>query len=130
MRGRPPSSSEAERELVRQLAADGLSIRKIAAVVFGDARYRGRVERIGRRQVSSPRPDDVGEDSTVPAEEHELPPIRELLDRHRQRLAGATDLPSLKEIALLLKLEQQLETDEMLECLNALTRHPRDASAQ
>ena len=45
----PPSSSEAEREGVRQLAADGLSIRRIAAVVFGDARYRGRVERILRR---------------------------------------------------------------------------------
>jgi len=114
---------------VQALASQGASKRKIAEIVFGDARFHGRVERIGRRQVSSPRPDDVGEDSTVPAEEHELPPIRELLDRHRQRLAGATDLPSLKEIALLLKLEQQLETDEMLECLNALTREPADATA-
>ena len=29
-----------------------------------------------------------------------------------------------------MKLERMVETDEMLEQLNALTRHPRDASAQ
>ena len=33
---------------MRRLAAEGLSIRKIAGEVFGDTRLRGRVERILR----------------------------------------------------------------------------------
>ena len=40
----------------------------------------------------------------------------------RGRLASADELPSLKEIELLLKLEQQVEAQETLEPLNALTR--------
>jgi hypothetical protein len=129
-RGRPLAATPDQVEQVQALASQGASKRKIAEIVFGDARFHGRVERIGRRQASSPRPDDVSEDGTVLAGEPELPPIRELLNRYRQRLANASDLPSLKEIALLLKLEHQVETDEMLEQLNALTREPADASAQ
>jgi hypothetical protein len=45
----------------------------------------------------------------------ELPAIRELLNHHRRRLANAGELPSLKEIELLLKLEQQVETQASLE---------------
>ena len=129
-RGRPLAATPDQVEQVQALASQGASKRKIAEIVFGDACFHGRVERIGRRQVSSPRLDDVSEDSTVQADEPELPPIRELLNRHRRRLAHADELPSLKEIALLMKLERMVETDEMLEQLNALTRHPRDASAQ
>jgi hypothetical protein len=47
----------------------------------------------------------------------ELPSIRELLNLHRRRLANAGELPSLKEIELLLKLEQKVEAQEMLERL-------------
>jgi len=54
-----------------------------------------------------------------------LPSIRELLNRHRRRLANSDDLPSLKEIELLLKLEREVEAQEELERLTALTREVR-----
>ena len=41
-----------------------------------------------------------------------------------ERLATADELPSLKEIELLMKLERQLEVAEMVEQANALTREP------
>ena len=53
----------------------------------------------------------------------ELASFRELLDRHRERLALAGDLPSLKDIELLIKLERQLESAETVERLNDLTRY-------
>jgi hypothetical protein len=89
---------------------------------------RGRVQRILRRRSSSPPHRLRGEQAPVTAEEvpqrdeRALPSSRALLDRHRRRLASADDLPSLKEIALLLKLERQVEAQETLERLNALTR--------
>ena len=61
------------------------------------------------------------------ADEEELPSIRKLLNRHRRRLAKAGELPSLKEIELLLKLERQVDAQEELEHLNALTRGPTSA---
>jgi len=109
------------------LAAEAVSERKIAEIVFGDARYRGRVERLLRKRSSASPRELPGEhapasDKGTAADEQELPSIRELLNRHRRRLANAGELPSLKEIDLLLKLEQQVEAQETLERLNALTR--------
>jgi hypothetical protein len=108
------------------LAAEGLSERKIAELVFGDARYRGRVERILRPRSSSPACELPGEQASAgdksTGDELELPSIRELLNRHRRRLASSGDLPSLKEIELLLKIEREVEAGEELEHLNALTR--------
>ncbi len=126
LRGRPRAATPAQVEQFRLLAAEAVSERKIAEIVFGDARYRGRVERLVHgSNSSSARPlpgEHAPEDKGIRADEHELPSIRELLDRHRQRLAEAGELPSLKELQLLLKLEQQVETQEALERLNALTR--------
>jgi predicted RNA polymerase sigma factor len=103
-----------------------VSERKIAEIVFGDARYRGRVERIRRRQASSLARAVISRDGAVGADDQGggagLPTIRELLDRHRRRLANTDELPSLKEIELLMKLERAVEADETLERLNALTR--------
>jgi hypothetical protein len=75
-RGRPLAATPDQVEQVHALASQGASKRKIAELVFGDARFHGRVERIGRRQVSSPMNDDVIEDRSVLADEPELPPIR------------------------------------------------------
>jgi len=50
------------------------------------------------------------------------PRSAKLLERHRRRLASAGELPSLKEIELLLKLEREIEADETLERPNALSR--------
>jgi hypothetical protein len=44
--GRRPRWTKAERERVLELAAQGASQRAIAEAIFGDARLRGRVERI------------------------------------------------------------------------------------
>jgi hypothetical protein len=126
-RGRPRAATPEQVEQVRSLAAEGVSERKIAEIVFGDARYRGRVERILRPRNSSLALELPGEHASVDdkatgADEQKLPSIRELLNRHRRRLASAGDLPSLKEIELLLKLEREVEAQEELEHLNALTR--------
>jgi hypothetical protein len=48
--------------------------------------------------------------------------FRELLNRHRRRLAESADPPALSKIELLLKLEREVEAQETLERLNALTR--------
>jgi len=127
-RGRPPVATPEQVDKVRSLSAQKVSERKIAELVFGDARYRARVERILRRRGSSPTGDLPGEHSAVKpdkgaqAGELELPSVRELLNRHRRRLASAGELPSLKEIELLIKLERQVEAQETLERLTALTR--------
>jgi hypothetical protein len=127
--GRPRAATSAQVVQIRSLAAEAVSERKIAELVFGDARYRGRVERILRpwsaasaRQL--PGEQAPGNDNGTGAEP-ELPSIRELLNRHRRRLANSGELPSLKEIELLLKLERQLEAQEELEHLNALTREAK-----
>jgi hypothetical protein len=116
-------------EQIRSLAAEAVSERKIAEIVFGDAHYRGRVERLLRPTSSPPAGELPGEHARAAegpgADEPELPPIRELLNRHRRRLASSGDLPSLKEIELLLKLEREVGTQEELEYLNALTREVR-----
>jgi hypothetical protein len=117
----------AQVEQVRSLAAEAVSERKIADIVFGDARFRGRVERLLRPPSSSPACELSGEHDpacgkSTWADEAELPSIRELLNGHRRRLASSGDLPSLKEIELLLKLERRVETQETLEYLTALTR--------
>jgi DNA-directed RNA polymerase specialized sigma24 family protein len=103
------------------------SARQIAKRVFGDARYHGRVERVLRAEsaeaAATPAPEPHGVDRHG-REAGDLPTIRELLDRHRKRLAAAEDLPSLKEIELLMKLERQLDAAETVAGLNELTRHP------
>jgi len=127
-RGRPPVATPEQVDKVRSLSAQKVSERKIAELVFGDARDRARVERILRRRGSSPTGDLPGEHSAVKpdkgaqAGEPELPSVRELLNRHRRRLASGGELPSLKEIELLIKLERQVEAQETLERLTALTR--------
>ena len=45
-KGRKRSFSDEQRQRVLELAAQGASQREIAIKVFGDVRFRGRVERI------------------------------------------------------------------------------------
>ena len=124
-RGRPLTASPDEIERVLELAAQGMSRRKVAETVFGDARYRGRVERILKREVFAAARDDLHDASARARasveEPNELQLVRELLDRHRRRLAEA-DLPSLKEIELLLRLERRVKAAETVEFARALTR--------
>src|ERR671927_1916724 len=52
--GRGAKATAAQRAEVERLAAEGVSVRRIAVQVFGDARFRGRVERILHRPASEP----------------------------------------------------------------------------
>jgi hypothetical protein len=124
-KGRPIAATRARVNDVHRLVQEGLSKREIAARVFGDARYYGRVERILCRPTSrrpNQEPSADGLMDAAPQGSHAW--IRELLDRHRERLANADELPSLKDIELLMKLERQLEVAETVERLNAITRDP------
>jgi len=121
-RGRRPAATDAQVEEVRRLAGEGASRREIATIVFGDPRYRGRVDRILRKSE--------GPTTLEPTPRNHLPSgdasdtrrwLREMLDRHRERLAGE-ELPSLQEIKLVMELERRLEAVETVEQANALTR--------
>lgn len=128
-RGRPTVATRAQRARVERLAAEGASVRQIAAAVFGAARYRGRVERILRpRADPAPAPgayrDPKGEvdlSAVLPASDA-APLLRELFNMYMQRVASGEIEPSVAELARLADLERRLEAKEQLERLNALTR--------
>lgn len=121
-KGRPRAATRAEVEEVQRLADAGLSKREIASRVFGDVRYHGRVERVLSRPPSPATANIDTEGFVSPTRQENRAFFRELLDRHRERLANEGELASLKEIELLMRLERQLETAEMIERANALTR--------
>ena len=111
---------------VRRLAASGLSIRSIAAQVFGDARLRGRVERILNRPA-----DAAEEPEAVRAREAELTEfgcldrvaqVRWLLDRRLADWAARDGGPSGRELLALLKAEGQLRSFEEFDRLQAARR--------
>jgi len=108
-RGRPRASTETQRERVRRLAADEWSRRQIAKDVFGDARYRGRVERIlrltPRRLSAVAQPTDDAQLMTdrLPAAANGGSSLPGLVDRYRRSLARDCE-PSLSEIERLLQI--------------------------
>lgn len=116
-RGRPRASTEDQAERVRRLAEDGYSHRQIAAAVFGDARYRGRVERMLRsKRRALPDIDQLtanaqlGLDNLLP-DDMNVPTLRELVDRYKRSLATRSDSPSLVDLERLLRLEQRVGND-------------------
>jgi hypothetical protein len=126
--GRGTTASAAQRAQVRQLIAEGCSIRETAAKVFGDARYRGRVERI-LRTPSGP--------STSPGSESdedlsELPPtqlLRLLFERRLAWVASREVPPSASELHHLLKVQLMLHHREALERSIAATRETADTAS-
>jgi hypothetical protein len=128
--------ARAERAEVERLANEGLSVRQIAAEVFGHARFRGRVERILRRPAVEsetthasrselPRPDVPNELDGLGTTEL----LRVLFERRLARLAASEEPPSLNELRNLLDVYRQLETRERFEQTQALTRNRRERSA-
>src|SRR5713101_5426842 len=118
-RGRGAKATLAERAEVERLAAAGGSVRGIAAEVFGDARYRGRVERIlgkpvgsatGAPLVADPLLEgvDVTELGTVPS-------TRFLLERLLASWVSGGKTPSASELKTLLELERRLQAFESVE---------------
>jgi hypothetical protein len=96
--GRKRAASAAECAEVRRLAANGASVRQIARDVFGDQRFRGRVERILQAPEAPNKTDGSvvigqGSDSveTVPA-------VRAALARYLARIARGEVNPSVGEM--------------------------------
>ena len=110
------------------LAAEGFSQRQIAERVFGDERFRGRVERILRQPPSRQHPrGPIDPDARIDldgllASEGEMGSVVELVARYERQLVRSGELPPLREIERLLRIKQQLSDIAKLERLNALTR--------
>jgi hypothetical protein len=104
---------------VRRLAAEGAPIRGIAAEVFGDERFRGRVERI-LRAPEQPEADVRVLDAQVVT--NAVPVVRQAFGRYLARVAAGIERPSLNDLLKALELERRLQAAEMVEQMNALTR--------
>ena len=128
--GRPRRSTPEQRAEVLRRAAAGESNREIAAAVFGDARYRGRVERIRRKAPDAPD-NAAGERPVIELQlDRHAPPAdaaywRELMSHSRraleERLERGEDVPA-REFTALLKLEQHVANLEQFERSRDLTR--------
>jgi hypothetical protein len=116
---------------VLALRAQGLSQRQIAEEVFGDARCRGRVERILRTPAGREAPvaaaaekvefdfeqqEAVGED---------LSGVAELVTRYERALLESEAEPSLADLERLLRIKRELASAAQFGRLRALTAEPR-----
>jgi hypothetical protein len=119
--GRGARATAGQRAEAERLAAEGVSVRRIAAQVFGDARFRGRVERILRRPSAEPVAVAVATDPALEgvdlAELGTTALIRLLFERRLAWLATSGKAPSLSELRSLLEVQRQLEAAEALEQL-------------
>jgi hypothetical protein len=126
-KGRPPAWSPEERERVLELADEGATQRKIAERVFGDARYRGRVERILRERVPSGRvsgtpPRTADGEIDLAFEAGDMTSIRTLVARYERELLESEQTPAIADIDRLLRIKQHLERHEEFDRLRELTR--------
>lgn len=128
--GRPQRATDEQRAEVLRRAAARESNRAIAEAVFGDARYRGRVERIRRQPAHEDEPATLTGRPVELRLDHDAPPAdaaywRELVSQSRrdveQRLQRGAHVPP-RELAALLKLEQHVANLEQYERMRALTR--------
>jgi len=125
--GRPPAWTRHQREQVLALAEEGVSQRAIAEQVFGDARYRGRVERILHERAMSAPVSDHAQGVTraeldASFDAADVSVARELVARYERSLAESEEVPSLADIERLLRIKQRLEAAEMLKRACDLTR--------
>src|SRR5260221_14586240 len=128
--GRGAIATVAERAEVERLRGEGVSIRRIAVEVFGDARYRGRVERILHKPAASVAglvplaADPVLEDVDF-SELGTIALTRLLLERRLALWAASGKAPSLTELKALLEVERRLRAFESVERLNRVARELR-----
>jgi hypothetical protein len=121
--GRKRTASVAQCVEVRRLAADGTPVRGIAEVVFGDRRFRGRVERILRAPALKPPTHDQEKAALDLAVSVEIvPTVRLALARYLVRIECGEIEPSVGEMVKLLDLERRLQVFESIELLNELSR--------
>ena len=129
--GRRRKATAAQQAEVKRLAAEGLSIRRIAVEVFGDARLRGRVERILSAPTASSATSVVSGSGDTALEGVDVstmstPALVRLLARRRlEELAASGEAPSLTELRSLLDLERRYISFETLERADARMRAKR-----
>jgi hypothetical protein len=115
-------ASAAQRSEVVRLAAEGVSVRAIAAQVFGEARFRGRVERILREPSALGPVEPVGLadlSGLSPAET-----LSVLYDRRIAYLNGLPDGPSMAELCKVADMLRRLIGLRSYERLLAQARKP------
>jgi len=119
--GRGAKATAAQRAEVERLAAEGVSVRQIAAQVFGDSRFRGRVERILRRPATEPVavsvPLEPALEGIDPLELGTNALIRLLFERRLAWLTASGKAPSFSELRALLEVQRRLAAAEALETL-------------
>ena len=126
--GQGSKATAAQRSEVQRLAAEGMSVRRIAATVFGDARFRGRVERILRRPSelnppTNPLLTDVALEGVNLGGLEGTALIRLLFERRLARLAASGQAPSMNELRNLLDVQRRLEAAEAVERTRARQEH-------
>lgn len=126
-KGRPPAWTPGQREHVLALAAEGETQRAIAEQVFGDARYRGRVERILREQAIPSRESGNAQrmaeaELLASFDASDVSLARQLVGRYERSLAESDEVPALADIERLLRIKRQLDAAEMVQRARELTR--------
>jgi hypothetical protein len=128
--GRKKIATLTECAEVQRLAGEGTSLRGIAAEVFGDGRFRGRVERI----LAGPSTAPLTSEQDSPTDEiftaQTVSVVRMALCRYLARVERCEVQPSLSEMAKLLDLERRLQAIESIELMNALTRAPNNPAEE
>jgi hypothetical protein len=127
--GRRRVATRAQREEVLRLVAEGTSRREAALRVFGDARLKGRVDRILRdhaldaaRGALAPEelPSDLRQGS------QDVPELEELFASYgrtlRRRLEDPDERVTASELLAFARLERWVENKRSLERINAITR--------
>jgi hypothetical protein len=133
-KGRPPSWTPEQREQIYALADEGMPKRAIAKGVFGDERYRGRVERTLRERHLARALPSLEEElaASVPRDEVgrglaalDVSAVRALVERFERSLAESNEVPSLADIERLIRIKRQLDAMERVERHRALIRGRR-----
>ena len=119
--GRRRNSTAAERAEVQRLAASSVSVRAIAAQVFGNAALRGRVERILARPVEAVESPEALEEREAELDRFAglscAGQFRWLLERRLAVLARRDEPASARELRSLLDVDRRLRSIEQFERL-------------
>jgi hypothetical protein len=128
--GRRAKATAAQRAEVERLAEAGHSVRAIAAEVFGEARFRGRVERILRQPPPGTaetahvcaRIDGVAGRALNLAGLSPAAQLRLLYDWRMAELSERGEAPSMSELRAMFDVLQRLQALEEFERLRARRR--------
>jgi hypothetical protein len=126
--GRGAKATAVQRAEVERLAAEGMSVRRIAEAVFGDPRFRGRVERILRRRSevnpqANASPTDPALEGIDVSELEPTAAIRLLFQRRLAFWMASEEAPSMSELRNLLDVERRLEAAEAVARARARREH-------